>query len=162
MRVAVVVGTADAHPGECTHQAARRLLFGSVIPGTPGVDHHHLHVRDTALSKGSLEFLVVFEQMLTLKKLVQHDRWLYTRNMLPGGDFVCCEVHDSLVCCAVGVVEQLDKGLARHSVTFFEGEYNVLWRLMESHRDKADLITELTFFANKSDCGTKLFGCQRL
>src|SRR2546430_7925905 len=59
--VAIIVGSADPHPGEGSHKAASRLFIGTVIPGTPGVNHHHIHIRNAAFGEGSLEILVVFE-----------------------------------------------------------------------------------------------------
>src|SRR5258708_3472672 len=160
--VAIIVESADPHPGEGSHKAAGRLFIGTVIPGAPGVDHHHIHICNTAFGEGSLEVLVVFEQLFAFKKLVKHDRRLHTRNMLPGSNFIRCEVHYRLICRTVIVVEQLDKSFARYLITFLEIEHNILRWLMESRRDKADMPTELTFFANKSHCSSKLFGCQWL
>src|SRR5207302_1510214 len=136
--IAIIVGSADPHPGKGAHKAAGRLFIGTVIPGAPGVDHHHIHIRNTPFGEGRLEVLVIFDQLFAFKKLVKHDRRLYTRNMLPGSNFIRCKIHYRFICRATVVVEELDKGFARYPITFLEVEHNILWWLMESHRDKAD------------------------
>src|SRR5258706_10029336 len=58
---AIIVGSADPYPGKGSHKAAGRLFIWAVIPGAPGVDHHHIHIRNTPFRDGRLQVLVVFE-----------------------------------------------------------------------------------------------------
>ena len=105
VRVAVILGIADSHPDERSHQPARRLLLGTVIARAPRVDHDHVHVRDSPPGQRGLKLRITFEQLFALEELIQHDGGLDTQDMLPGGDFAGADIHYRLVRCAIGVVE---------------------------------------------------------
>ena len=92
-----VVAWARAYPRQRPRRSSPGLGFQTEVASGPRIDHAQIEVGDPPSAHRRLPFRAGFARLFALGELVQHDRRLHVRDMLPGQDRLARERHDRFV-----------------------------------------------------------------
>ncbi len=158
--IAVVIRTRP-NPRQRARESTTLLSLQTEVARGPRVHHAQAEVGDAAFAHGRLPLGAGFAGFLALEELVQHDRRLHARDLLPRHHRPTVERDDCLVRPRGRVVQQDCERLAIDRPRGRKLQYGCLGRLVQTDADEADALAELAFAPQDGDGGRDLVDRQR-